>query len=362
MNSSIVTESDAALKASQLQNPKGDSGPGFVRLKTKQKKLLKKALLGGLTREKALKMVQAIPVVKGLLPAPYKINELVNQTNSVVKPVRLGISSESAGTPLTSNQMSSIKEAIIDVTVEQSGNLKPQFEGCAARKGWLLVICSNLLTAEWLKRNFSHVRTKAGLKLRLMGEEELPRKNVVQGYFPDSLSTSSKKVLDIIEAQNPVSTSEWRVMNRLTHGDLLHLVLTVDNESHKKLVDLDGIISFRFGRLKLSMREPLNKRKSLLNAKEGTTSISQSTETRWPNPAVVPDRQRTVVGNDGPWNYINSWNSFENPWNICNSPWNHWDQQHNFRYGSTDPRQCPRGSLSVEDCWVRATPPWLGNN
>ncbi|EDW53509.1 GM12161 [Drosophila sechellia] len=65
MNSLKVNEFDAAPEASPNRNPSVDSGPGFVRLKTRQKKLLRKALHGGLTREKALEVVQALPIVKG---------------------------------------------------------------------------------------------------------------------------------------------------------------------------------------------------------------------------------------------------------------------------------------------------------
>ncbi|XP_017131721.1 uncharacterized protein LOC108148916 [Drosophila elegans] len=367
MNSFIVSESDAAPKVSPIQNPEVDSGPGFVRLKTKQKKLLRKALREGISRAKALRIVQATPVVRGLLRAPCRIKEIVNPTNrpnsSLDKSVRLGFASESDGTLLTTDQMSRIKEAIIDVTVEHSGSEMPQFEACVARRGWLMVICANFSTAQWLISNLCHIQTKVALKLKLMTEEELPRKNVIRGYFPDSLSTTNKKVLDIIEAQNPVSTKEWRVINRLIHGELLLLVMAVDNESQKKLVELDGIISFRFGRLKLSMKG-LTDRNKLITAKEKTSTERQTPEKVPSIQSAAPVVEEPVMRNYGPRNYNNGpWNNCYGPWNFYDNPWTRWDQPPNFRYGPPNPSNFfGPGFWTGTDRLLTGRPPWHGDN
>nr|XP_016939775.2 uncharacterized protein LOC108017271 [Drosophila suzukii] len=322
MNSLKIYESDAAPKASTIQN----SGPGFVRLKSKQKKLLRKALQGGLTREKALAVAQAVPIAKGLLPAPYGIQTSNPYPYSTfVKCVRIGVAPESAGTLLTAEEVTRIKEAIVDVTVENSGSQKPQFEGCVPRRGWLLITCSNLSTAEWLKQNFCHIQAKVEIKLKLMKESELPKKNVVLGYFPDSLSTSSEKVLQIIEAQNSVSTAEWRVMNRLIHGDFLHLVMAVDNESHKKLVKMGGLIFYRFGRLKLYSKSASDRKKALdgKNLASNISPIEKSFEKPAPSQTAPQDQ---AMRNNGPGNFC------DNPWNTYNNPGNQWNQQPNSWY------------------------------
>uniref|UniRef100_A0A6P4FDV9 Uncharacterized protein LOC108050881 n=1 Tax=Drosophila rhopaloa TaxID=1041015 RepID=A0A6P4FDV9_DRORH len=379
MNSYIFSESDAAPKASPIQNPVVDSGPGFVRLKTKQKKLLRKALREGITREKAIQIVQAIPNENGLLRAPYKFRDIVNPTNgpfsSVVRFVRLGFASESDGTMLTSEQLSRIQEAIIDVTVEHAGGEMPQFEKCVARKGWLMVICANFSTSQWLKRNFCHIQAKVEFKLKLMTEEELPRKNVIRGYFPDSLSTGNQKVLDIIEAQNPVSTTEWRVLKRLTYGELLHLVISVDNESQKKLVDLDGIISFRFGRLKFSMKEDKETmiRKQSLKPKEKPIQVTQPLQKVTPplqkvtpplqkvtaSQAAVPVVQNPSNCNNGQWLNYNGMT-----WNTYYYPWTQWGFQSNYSYIPPNPKTFSGPGFSESGAWVgtNVPPPPLGNS
>ncbi|EDX15002.1 uncharacterized protein LOC6730216 [Drosophila simulans] len=338
MNSLEANEFDAAPEASPNRNPSVDSGPGFVRLKTRQKKLLRKALHGGLTREKALEVVQALPIVKGLLPDPYGIQAANPYPSGLVECVRIGLAAESAGTSLTSEQMTMIKEAIIDVTVEQSGSQKPQFEGCVARRGWLLVTCSNSSTSEWFKQNFCHIQSKVTTKLKLMDESELPRRNVVLGYFPDSLTTSSQKVLEIIQAQNPVSTAEWRVMNRLTHGELLHLSMAVDNESHKKLIELNGTISFRFGRVKLCLKNSLD-RKSVLNGRKETSPNRKSLEKAAISREIVPTPQEPVITSVSPWNQSN------NPWISHSNPRIQWNQQQMLRYDPYSPRELPPNFL-----------------
>ncbi|KAH8362883.1 hypothetical protein KR084_002256 [Drosophila pseudotakahashii] len=322
MNSLEVYESDAAPKASINQN----SGPDFVRLKTNQKKMLRRALQEGLTRERALELAQAIPVARSLLPAPYGIQTKSPYPYSTfLKCVKVGLAPATAGNPLTTEEMSRIKEAIVDVTVEQrSGSEKPQFEGCFCRRGWLLIICSDINTSEWLNRNLCHIQSKVDVNLKLLNESELPRKNVVRGHFPDSLTTSNKKVLDIIEAQNSVSTAEWRVMNRLTQGDMLHLVMAVDNESHKKLVKIGGNISYRFGRLKLYVD-----RKTVLNGREKKSNIEPLERKSQGNSASsktkVPLLQEPAMRND------------DTPRNTYNNPWNQGNQQANLRYYPTNP-------------------------
>ncbi|XP_016951314.1 uncharacterized protein LOC108025366 [Drosophila biarmipes] len=329
MNSQETYESDAAPKASTIQH----SGPGFVRLKSKQKKLLRKALQGGLSREKALAVVQAVPIAKGLLPAPYGIQTSTPYPYSTfVKCVKIGVAPESAGTLLTAEEISRIKEAIVDVTVEKSGSQKPQFEGCVPRRGWLLITCSNLSTEEWFKQNFCHIQAKVDFKLKLMKESELPRKNVVRGYFPDSLSTSSKKVLEIIEAQNSVSTAEWRVMDRLIQGDFLHLVMAVDNESHKKLAKMGGTIFYRFGRLKLYSKSASDG-KAGLHARKLTSNKSPSKESfEIPAPSQIAGQVQALRNNG-------SWNLCYNPWNTYHNAGNQWNQQPNFRYCPPYPRE-----------------------
>ena len=250
---------------------------GFIKLSSAEKRRFKKALANGLSREKALETAKMNPPSKTESKRTRSEDESPETTkkrprttlrtpakptfSQAVSSVRLGlVSTDMANRPINAEQMVRLQEAVIDVAIEHAGgSVRPEFEGCIPRTGWLLLVCTNAPTANWVRSNFEHIRKKSALDINLVEEGQFPRTHVVRGYFPQSLSLTSEKVLATIAAQNPLSTEQWKVVQRMTHGQLLHLVIAIDNTSIKKLVELKGRIAYRFGHIKLILKGPTSK-------------------------------------------------------------------------------------------------------
>ncbi|XP_037959113.1 uncharacterized protein LOC119688510 [Teleopsis dalmanni] len=244
--------------------------PKFTHLKRSERRRFKAAMSSGHSRAEALKIAMQHPPANkrvrseeqspGLFPAKkHKVAHvgLTKPSYSLaVKGVRLGFTSaDPAGTSLSTEQITLLQEAIIDVAIEQHNDeIQPEFEGCLPRTGWLLIVCSDAKTAEWVKKFSGHIGAKSGLALNVVEEKDFPRTHVVRGYFPQSLTLSNEKVLATIGTQNKFSTTRWKVIRRLTQDQMLHLVFVIDDESMKKLSELKGRIAYRFGHLRLMLK------------------------------------------------------------------------------------------------------------
>ncbi|XP_037935015.1 uncharacterized protein LOC119669259 [Teleopsis dalmanni] len=239
----------------------------FTHFKRSERRRFKAAMSSGHSRAEALKIAMQHPPANkrvrseeqspGLFPAKkHKVAHvgLTKPSYSLaVKGVRLGFTSaDSAGTSLSTEQITLLQEAIIDVAIEQHNDeIQPEFEGCLPRTGWLLIVCSDTKTAKWVKQFSGH---KRGLAINAVEEKDFPRTHVVRGYFPQSLTLSNEKVLATIGTQNKFSTKRWKVIRRLTQDQMLHLVFVIDDESMRKLSELKGRIAYRFGHLRLMLK------------------------------------------------------------------------------------------------------------
>lgn len=260
---------DAGVSGAAAALPNNTTG--FVKLNSSANRRFKKAMRAGLTRESALQAALETPSdfkrgrSDGNTP-PQQVAKRVRGTNTwqvapsyndVANSVKLGVvPCNLATSPLNASEMSSIQEAVVDTSIELTGgNVNPQFLGCRWKNGWLYFICANLATAEWVKLNFDSIKSKCGLDIILIEEPEFPRLFTIRGYFPDSLELTDKKILATIEAQNAnLQATSWKVLDRLNNGRVVQLVLAVEDVHYEKLCQLHGLISYRFGQLRLVLR------------------------------------------------------------------------------------------------------------
>jgi len=190
------------------------------------------------------------------MPPPQPQPKLFSE---VAKGVKLGlVPNDIINAPLTADQMDSLQEAIIDTVIEYAAeDVKPEFEGCFPRSGWVMTICSNKETAKWLKDHIATITNKCKLSISLVEEDDFPRPHFVRGYFPHSAQLDTSKVLATIAAQNKLSATTWKVIHRKEQEDnVLHLIFAVDDQSWSILQGSNGRISYRFGHIRLMMRVP----------------------------------------------------------------------------------------------------------
>ncbi|XP_064553833.1 uncharacterized protein LOC135439131 isoform X2 [Drosophila montana] len=167
--------------------------------------------------------------------------------------IKLAFIATNRSPPLTAEHMARLQQVILEVTVShRTPNVFPQFEDCAPQSEWLLLVCANRMTADWVRHNFAHIRNESGLNIELLEERHIPR-NLIDGYFPNSAQLPDDKVLALINAQNPIKTRQWRIMRRAVNDHILHLSMAIDDDSMRKLGACGGYISYCFGSICLNL-------------------------------------------------------------------------------------------------------------
>ncbi|KRG02882.1 uncharacterized protein Dmoj_GI26031 [Drosophila mojavensis] len=175
-----------------------------------------------------------------------------SNSNTGNSQVQLGFIASKRSAPLTEKQMARLQEAILDVTVNNKTNLRPQYDDCIPQSEWLLLVCANKKTANWIKDHFNLIRKRSRLEIDLLEENQIPR-HIIEGYFPNSAHLPDDKVLALINAQNPIQTQQWRILRRSANGSTLHLSIAIDGNSKQTLVTRGGNICYCFGRICLNL-------------------------------------------------------------------------------------------------------------
>ncbi|XP_005183759.1 uncharacterized protein LOC101899978 [Musca domestica] len=247
-------------------SPKQRQEPDFVKLNTAEKRRFKKALSEGLSRKEALERAKKpterrIPLKRN--PMPETHSGEITKRSRLEQPcsINMGIIPlDLYENPLTTQDLERLQEAIIDATIETGCAVKPQFEGCYPRRGWLMVSCSNSNTAKWLQENVDIIKRKSALDLRIIEELEFPYTYYVHGKFPNSQGLANDKILGTIEAQNQLKASMWRVLQRKwSEGSNVELSLAVDRKSWEQLKQTKGYIAYRFGHIYLRLQQGYEK-------------------------------------------------------------------------------------------------------
>lgn len=271
--SNCSDRSGATLIGECLNKLEVRTGQPFVKLTSAEKRRFKRALADGLTREQALEKAKSPPerkepskrALSDDKPTPSGKRPRANdnpQTSSkptyshVLGTVKLGfVTNDVSINPLNDEQMSKLQEAIIDTTIEHGEGFRPEFEGCFPRTGWLMVACTNRKTADWLKAHANSVKEKSKLDVNIVDEADFPRSHFVRGYFPHSLDLANEKILASIAVQNDLNARNWKVVMRKSDGQLLHLLMAVDDNSWARLLESNGRIAYRFSHLKLMLKD-----------------------------------------------------------------------------------------------------------
>ncbi|XP_032293863.1 uncharacterized protein [Drosophila virilis] len=210
--------------------------------------------------------------------------------------IKLAFIATNRSPPLSAEHMVRLQQVILDLTVSHTTpNVFPQFEDCAPQSEWLLLVCANRQTADWVRHNFAHMRQKSGLSIELLEDNQVPR-NRIDGYFPNSAQLPDDKVLALINAQNPIKTRQWRIIRRAVNGHLLHLSMAIDDDSMHKLGACGGYISYCFGSICLNLN--LN-RSPMDQAYDSTDQIGSD----WNSILTQLENLHVPIGNNSEWHY-----------------------------------------------------------
>lgn len=151
---------------------------------------------------------------------------------------------------LTTEQMIAVQKAILkDVALQRKHKIKPKFGNCMFRLGHMIITCKNQETVKWLKAIVPKIRPWDNACLKAVDEINLPRPEILLGFFPLSADDSTDEILALIESQNEgLVVDAWRILKRYTvKQQHTELVFTADATSMKTLKDCKFTIDYKFG-------------------------------------------------------------------------------------------------------------------
>lgn len=148
------------------------------------------------------------------------------------KHIKLGIM-PTDGSSFDYNYMKNIKQSLFNaINYGFENTLRPQFIKVEMRTGFLMAtVANNNMTDQWLRK---FVEDKP---YKVVSSAEIPKTQLVKGYFAREYNGESHNVLRYIEAQNNLSATKWMIVkNTLSRNRLGEtLVISVDEESANQL-------------------------------------------------------------------------------------------------------------------------------
>lgn len=178
-------------------------------------------------------------------------SEQTRTFREVVRLERLAICDRNyPNTLLTTEQMTSIGDEIMELVLEQeTKEVKPSFEGCSHKPGYVVLSCASKETAQWVRGIISRVKPWEGADLLVMEEDEIPRPEIYILYLPAAKEENTDKILRRIRSQNSeLRTYEWKVLNRGEEGNRVILTVSVDSVSSQRLKDRRLQIAWLYGK------------------------------------------------------------------------------------------------------------------
>ncbi|XP_062709190.1 uncharacterized protein LOC134288405 [Aedes albopictus] len=174
--------------------------------------------------------------------------------SDMAKSVKVGIIPKDFPTvQLTTAQLDLLQEALLLRVVQQRNEpMKPKFNNLIYKSGYMDLICKDQETAEWLKRISPSMKPWEGAELMAMDEVAIPRPEMIRAFFPQSSSYDDDRIKALIESQNDITTTNWRIVKRSILKDIhVEWIFTVEGASMEKLKKSKYTLNYRFGEIQL---------------------------------------------------------------------------------------------------------------
>lgn len=95
---------------------------------------------------------------------------------------------------LTPQQVDAVEKKLLELILDKSTATKPRFKSLQYRPGYLIVICSNQSTVNWVKNHKDDLNLP-DVEMEIVEPKKLPQSLVVTGFFPDSGDDDLDKIL-----------------------------------------------------------------------------------------------------------------------------------------------------------------------
>lgn len=162
-------------------------------------------------------------------------------------------------TELTFEQLMAIQKAVLSNVIHQrKEKIKPKFGNCLIRPGYLIIICKNQETSDWLKNTISNITPWEGAELVAVDENQIPQPETLIGFFPMSAEDSNEEIFALLESQNDgLVVDSWKIfLRKIINKRHVELTFSVDAVSMKTLKECEFVLDYKFGNAPIRKKLP----------------------------------------------------------------------------------------------------------
>lgn len=159
---------------------------------------------------------------------------------------------------MNTEQLDMVGQAILDKIEECREDLvKPKFLNSTYKTGYLMLLCKDSNTADWLKKYAIELKPWEGAELWATLESNIPQSKTMIGFFPNSANLSHERILHRIQGQNAgLKIDLWRVLRKEDRGTTSLMVLSIDQTSAENITAQDLKLSYGFREIPVKIRGP----------------------------------------------------------------------------------------------------------
>lgn len=176
-------------------------------------------------------------------------------TKKKVDPFRVGICCNNM--PMTEGQLGLLRSSILSAINRKNGGSSHRFLCYSFRPGgWLLTLCEDQESQEWLISLVPNLRPWPGAKLSIMRDDQLPKPTTGFTFAPKSEAKTVDQVLNLLEAQNNcLYTHMWKILDCRDQKGGWILTFSFDDISAETLRIMRGQASLGFQKISFKLKE-----------------------------------------------------------------------------------------------------------
>ena len=178
----------------------------------------------------------------------------------MVNCVKVGIIPKNyPNTELSLQQLLATQKAVLAKVVQQrKEKVKPKFGNCLFIPGYLILICKNRETSDWIKTIIPSIVPWVGAELVAVDENKIPQPVTLIGFFPMSADDSNEEILALLEAQNEgLVVHSWKIfLRKVINKRHVELTFSVDGTSLRALNECEFVLDFKFGNAPIRKKNP----------------------------------------------------------------------------------------------------------
>lgn len=202
----------------------------------------------------------------------------------VVNSVKVGIiPKDYPNAELTMQQLVAIQKAVLSKVLHQrKERVKPKFGNCLFRPGYLILICKNQETSDWLKNIIPSIVPFVGEDVIAVDEHRIPQPETLIGFFPMSAEDSNEDIVALLDAQNEgLVVDSWKIfVRKIINKRHVELTFSVDGVSMKTLKKCDFVLDFKFGTAPIRKKNPRKTKMEKMDIDHNSEAICIDVQTR----------------------------------------------------------------------------------